>query len=148
MCRMRPATFIATILVILMTSATSVYGYFFNYPRDGQFKKQPARMDVWYYAGDPDWEIKAPDKWQHMMGSYASAELFSTFLDDKLAGGMVFALGLLKEVEDGYREGWSMRDIFMDAAGVGASLLNNDKYSLWCNWDNDNVKLMITFSLK
>jgi len=145
---MRKATVFAAALLILITTTSSAFGYFFNYPRDGQFKQQSIDRDVWYYPGDEDWTIKAPDKWQHMMGSYASAEVFSLVMDDKLAGGVVFALGILKEVEDGYREGWSIRDIFMDAAGVGASLLNNEDYSIWCDWHDDNVKLMISFSLK
>ncbi len=121
---------------------------FFSYPRDGRFKQQPIRTDFWYYNGGSEWTIQAPDKWQHMMGSFASSELLSTVVDDKLAGGIVFGLGLLKEVEDGMREGWSVRDVLMDAAGVGASLVNNEKYKLWCDWKDDYVQLKVSIALK
>lgn len=136
------------ILIILVSLAPRSYGYFFSYPRDGEFKQQSPKHDLWYYAGDSEWTIQAPDKWQHMMGSYASAEVFSLFMDDKLAGGIVLGIGILKEVEDGYREGWSIRDIFMDVAGVGASLFNNDKCRLWCDWNRNAVLLKLTFTLK
>jgi len=144
---MKKAVLISIILMIAMTTQ-SYAGYFFNYPSDGKFKQQSIDYDVWYYEGDPDWTIKAPDKWQHMMGSYVSAEILSLMVDDKLAGGLVFTLGVLKEVEDGYREGWSVRDIFMDALGVGASLLNNDDYKIWCDWDKDTVQLKLSISIK
>lgn len=143
---MKRALIVSILMIILMSSQS--YAYFFNYPRDGSFKQQSIDGDVWFYKGDPDWTIKAPDKWQHMMGSYASAEFLSLIVDDKLAGGLVFTLGILKEVEDGYREGWSIRDIFMDAAGVGASLFNNDRYKVWCDWKDDNVQLKLSISLK
>ena len=133
--------------VILMPNAMAG-GYFFTYPKDGNFKQQPLEHDVWYYKGGTEWTIQAPDKWQHMMGSYASSELLSLFVDDKLAGGLVLGLGILKEVEDGYREGWSVRDVFMDAAGVGASLFNNDEYKVWCDWKSDYIQLKLSVTLK
>ena len=127
-------------------SASAMIG--FAYPRDGHFKQLSVSDDPWYYPGDQNWTIQAPDKWQHMMGSYASTEVFSTLMDHRLAGGLVLGLGILKEIEDGYREGWSPRDIMMDAAGVGASLFNNNKYKFWCDWVDDYVQLKVSVTLK
>jgi len=144
------ATMRTTLAILLMAVILTpqAQGYFFSYPRDGQFKQQEGRSDPWYYKGDANWEIQAPDKWQHMMGSYASSEVFSLFMDNKLAGGIVLSLGVLKEVEDGFREGWSVRDIFMDAVGVGASLINNKKYKLWCDWNRDSIQFKVSITLK
>lgn len=138
----------AIITLILLAATQSVGAFMFSYPRDGQFKRLGASDDPWYYEGDPDWTLRAPDKWQHMMGSYVSAKIFSTIMNENLAGGLVLGLGILKEVEDGYREGWSARDVLMDAAGVGASLLNSQKYKFWCDWKDDYVQLKLSVSLK
>ena len=134
-------------VLILITFSHAYGGYLFSHPSDGRFKQQQNKNDPWCYTG-ADWKFKAPDKWQHMMGSFAGVETFSLFMDDRLAGGLVFGLGILKEVGDGYREGWSIRDIFMDAAGVSASLLNNGKYKIWCDWNDGAVLLKISFSIK
>jgi hypothetical protein len=131
---------------LILTSGA--HAYFFSYPRDGQFKQQALDDDVWYYKGASEWTIQAPDKWQHMMGSYASSKLLGLVVDDRLAGGVVFGLGILKEIEDGFREGWSVRDVFMDAAGVGASLVNNKKYKLWCDWKYDYIQLKVSVTLR
>jgi hypothetical protein len=133
---------------MFITLAPDSHALFFSYPRDGSFKQQSIRDDVWYYNGGSEWTIQAPDKWQHMMGSYASTEVLGIIVDDELAGGIVFGLGLLKEVEDGFREGWSVRDVFMDAAGVGASLLNSEKYKVWCDWKENHVQLKLSIALK
>lgn len=124
-------------------------GILFPHSSDGRFKRLPSKKDPWYYTGT-NWKFTSPDKWQHMMGSLASTEIFSLFMDDRLAGGLVFGLGILKEVGDGYQkgEGWSIRDIFMDAAGVSASLLNNGKYKLWCDWNDGAVLLKISITIK
>ncbi|MFH1891481.1 MAG: hypothetical protein ABIK83_02210 [Candidatus Zixiibacteriota bacterium] len=139
---------VAIITLILLAATQSAGAFMFSYPRDGEFKQLAASQDAWYYEGDPNWTLRAPDKWQHMMGSYVSVEIFSTLMDDNLAGGLVLGLGILKEVEDGYREGWSARDILMDAAGVGASLFNSNKYKFWCDWKDDFLQLKISVTLK
>ncbi len=143
---MRRALFLTVAVTGLMVSSS--HAFLFSYPRDGHFKQQSGTADLWYYRGDANWTVKAPDKWQHMMGSYAGTEVFGLLVDRRLAGGIVFGLGVLKEVEDGFREGWSIRDIMMDAAGVSASLLNSDKCKLWCDWGHDSVQLKISIILK
>ena len=55
-----------------------------SFPSDGKFKMQPIKDDLWYYYDEFHWYIKAPDKWQHMMGSYASTKVFNSVIDDKL----------------------------------------------------------------
>jgi len=145
---MKKSIILIILLAVLPLSDICEAGYLFSHPKGGAFKQQPLDMDVWYYPGDADWSIRAPDKWQHMMGSYASCEVLNLVVDRRLAAGIVFGLGLLKEVEDGYREGWSIRDVMMDAAGVGASLFNNGKYKVWCDWKHDYIQLKLSFTIK
>ncbi len=135
------------VLFLCTTSTAAQAGLISTYPRTGGFKQLPPAHDKWFYVDNERWHIKAPDKWLHMMGSLGAAEFLSTMMDERLAGGIVLGLGVLKEVEDGYREGWSARDLIMDITGVGASLINDRRYLLWCDWEQDAVimKLSITF---
>lgn len=68
-----------------------------GFPADGNFKMQPISTDHWYFYDEIHWYIKAPDKWQHLMGSYASTKIFIRVLDDKLSSATaVFLGGILK----------------------------------------------------
>ena len=49
---------------------------------------------------------------------------------------ITFTLGFFKEVEDGYREGFSRRDLIYDAVGVGAWIL--------VKWISDKCKIKVT----
>ncbi len=142
---MKKVILVVTLLLIVVSTAQA--GLISNYPRTGGFKQLSPSQDKWFYIDHEKWRIKAPDKWLHMMGSFGAAEALSAVMDDRLAGGIVFGLGVLKEVEDGYREGWSARDLLMDLTGVGASLINHERYLLWCDWERDAVlvKLSIAF---
>ena len=78
-----------------------------GFPADGKFKMQPIKSDHWYFYDEIHWYIKAPDKWQHMMGSYASTKIFDRVLNDKLsAATAVFLGGILKELRR-----WSERGL-------------------------------------
>lgn len=101
-----------------------------GFPADGNFKMQPISTDHWYFYDEIHWYIKAPDKWQHLMGSYASTKIFIRVLDDKLSSATaVFLGGILRELDDGLREGWSNRDLLMDALGVTAAALDEPRSS-------------------
>ena len=118
-----------------------------RYPKNGVFKRLPDSKDYWYYVDRNNWEIVAPDKWVHMMGSMSSTALLSQMMNKYAAGALVLSFGIYKEYDDGYREGWSYRDVIMDALGVTASLTANDKYRLLCDYDEDKVLLKFSVTL-
>lgn len=93
-----------------------------NYPRDGKFKQLNPRRDPWCFVDDR-WDITAPDKWQHIMGSYVLQSLLQKKMNKYLAAGLILGGGAYKEfVEDAYREGWSARDLACDVMGVVSAM--------------------------
>ncbi|MGB5105319.1 MAG: hypothetical protein WBP29_09190 [Candidatus Zixiibacteriota bacterium] len=118
-----------------------------KYPKNGVFKRLPDSKDYWYYIDNNNWEIKAPDKWTHMMGSMGSTSVLSRFMNKYAAGALVLAFGLYKEYDDAYREGWSYRDIIADAVGITASLTANDRYRLLCDYDSEKVMLVMSVTV-
>ncbi len=143
-------------LVILGVLAISLFGGLATpesamaskYPKNGVFKRLPDAKDYWYYIDNNNWEIKAPDKWTHMMGSLGSTAVLSQFMNKYAAGALVMTFGLFKEYDDAYREGWSYRDIIADAVGITASLTGNDRYRLLCDYDSEKVMLVMSVTLR
>ena len=119
-----------------------------KYPKDGVFKRLHESKDWWYYVDDINWDIKAPDKWVHMMGSMTSSMLLGRVVNKYAAGALVFAFGVYKEYDDGYREGWSYRDLIADAVGITASLTANKGYRILCAYDSEKVVLLLNFTLR
>lgn len=115
----------------------------FNYPRDGHFKLLSPGNDKWFYIDSENWYFKAPDKWQHYTGNY----FFSKVLKDKI--GVIPTISLLsianiaKEIEDGYREGASIRDLGIGTAGMLAGLFQQN---LICYYDNEKILLVYYFN--
>ncbi|MBD3216706.1 MAG: hypothetical protein GF310_00425 [candidate division Zixibacteria bacterium] len=141
--------FTAIILTVVLTTAdTCAFGKFQTYPKDGHFKQLPGSRDYWYFIDQNNWYIKAPDKFQHMMGCYLFSEVGDQFMDKYLAGAVVFGVGLYKEYDDGMREGWSPRDLLMNTFGVFAGIANTDKYHFWMDWDEGAVILNFSISLR
>ncbi|MEW5995297.1 MAG: hypothetical protein AB1744_13025, partial [Candidatus Zixiibacteriota bacterium] len=123
-------------------ASTSAAG---SYPKQGGFKKLPTHKDKWYQVDNINWYIKAPDKWTHFMGSYALTELTGEIVRDKALAGMItFGLGILKEMDDAYREGWSDRDLYMDFGGVASSLLLPDNWKLLAYYDDRQVMFKLS----
>lgn len=116
---------------------------FFSYPRDGQFKMLSSAEDKWYYIDFDNWYLKSPDKWQHYISNYYS----SMILKDKI--GLIPTISLLtlanvaKEVEDGYREGASYRDLGIGVAGMLAGIFQQD---LICYYDSEKILLVYYFN--
>ena len=136
----------ALLLVIVATFCTQAPVQA-GFPADGKFKMQPSAQDTWYYYDNIHWYITAPDKWQHLMGSYASTKLLNVALNDKLtAAAGVFLAGILKELDDSYREGWSVKDLMMDAIGVSAAALDTKKVRFMGNYTSDRVLLTVNFA--
>jgi hypothetical protein len=119
-----------------------------SYPRDGRFKELSKDKDYWYFIDRNNWLIKAPDKWTHYMGSYTLAEVIHQITDDKRWASIVaLGLGLLKEYDDGYREGWSRRDLLMDFSGVASAMLLPKNVKLLAYYDNTAVTLRLSLTL-
>ncbi len=134
---------IAIGLILLVASSASAG----KYPKNGVFKRLPDSRDQWFYVDKNNWEIEAPDKWTHMMGSMGSTAALSRFMNKYAAGALVMTFGLYKEYDDAYREGWSYRDIIMDALGVTASMTANDRYRILCDYESDRVMLRLSVTL-
>ncbi len=136
---------LSLIAVLVLLSAISASAG--NYPKNGVFKRLPDNRDQWFYVDKNNWAIEAPDKWTHMMGSMGSTTALSQFMNKYAAGALVLTFGLYKEYDDAYREGWSYRDIIMDALGVTASLTANDQYRILCDYESDRVMLRLSVTL-
>ena len=117
-----------------------------NYPKDGRFKQLHPHSDSWFYT-DQRWDIKAPDKWQHFTGAYISQKILSKSCNKYLSGAILLSLGILKEWEDGYREGWSARDIFVDILGIASGLIESKKCRILCLYDQEEITLNLYLSL-
>ena len=116
-----------------------------SYPRDGRFKQLDSDSDPWYYVDHQNWYIKAPDKWTHYMGTYALTEITHQIVRDKtLAGVFALGMGLLKEVDDGYREGWSRRDLLVDVGGVASSMFLPSNMKLLAYYDDSSVMFKLS----
>lgn len=119
-----------------------------GFPANGKFKMQPIAEDRWYYYDDHHWYIKAPDKWQHLMGSYASTKVLQVALEDDLsAAAAVLIGGVLKEVDDAMREGWSVRDLMMDLLGVSAAVLDTPGVRFLGAYDHDRFLFTLNIRL-
>ena len=117
-----------------------------SYPRDGSFKELSFSRDPWYFVDTQNWYIKAPDKWVHFMGSYALTEVTSKVVGENIWAGIIsFGLGLVKEYDDGYREGWSRRDIYMDFGGMASSLILPDNMRLLAYYDDTALIFKVSF---
>lgn len=138
---------IAILIMMLFSPALMAFGKFQDYPKDGKFKQIPSSKDYWYFFDNNNWYIKAPDKFQHMMGSYALTRVGSLMMDEYTSAAIVLGLGLYKEYDDGLREGWSPRDLLMDAFGVVAGVANNEKYKLWMDWNGGAIILKFSITL-
>ena len=145
MSKLLPGLLIPALVFMLMPSEAAVAK---SFPRDGRLKQLPFYKDQWYFIDNGNWYIKAPDKWTHFMGSYALTEVTHSVVKDKLwAGAISFGLGLVKEFDDAWREGWSRRDIYMDFGGVASSVLMPENVRLLAYYDNSAVMFKVSLIL-
>jgi len=100
------------------TTASAQY-FLFKQPRHGGFKIKP--NDQFDFSNI-----------QHFTGSGILATGFYHILQDRgmahpklLAGLLATGVGLLKEFEDGYREGFGMKDVLSNEFGIATFLLAN-----------------------
>jgi hypothetical protein len=123
-------------LIALIIYSTSYGNPFFSHPRDGVFKFVSGGQDPWYYLNPTQLAFQTPDKWQHYMGNFLFASP-SEKLIGKWPTIILFAsLNVLKEVEDGYREGASVRDLGVGIAGMLSSISGR---KMLCTFDEDKI---------
>ena len=114
-------------------------GVLFNYPRDGKFKMLPPVNDRWYYVDYKNWAIKCPDKWQHYIGNYVAASLLKKHQGTLKTVTLLTAANTIKEIEDGFREGASLRDFAIGTLGL---LAGTFKPNLFCEYDSEKILLV------
>jgi hypothetical protein len=136
------------LVALLVFFAWSNLAFGWNYPRDGKFKQLSPQNDPWFFVDEAHWDIKAPDKWQHFTGFYASQKLLSKHMNKYLSGLLLFSIGVYKEYEDAYREGWSARDLAVDALGIVSAMYDRPSARVLCNYDQEKITLNLVFALK
>ena len=134
-------------LIVLLLAIPSL-SHAWNYPRDGRFKQIASQNDPWFFVDEEHWDIKAPDKWQHFTGCYASQKLLSKHTNKYLSGLLILSVGLYKEYEDAYREGWSARDLAVDALGILAAMYDRPGAKVLCTYDQEKIMLNLVFPFK
>ena len=119
-----------------------------NYPRDGRFKQIASQNDPWFYVDEELWDIKAPDKWQHFTGCYLTQKLLSKGMNKYLSALLIFSLGVAKEYEDAYREGWSPRDLAVNSLGIISAMYDKPEAKIFCTYDQEKILLNLVFTMK
>ena len=142
---MKLKTLVLTILFLLVANAIC---YAWNYPRDGKFKQLSPHNDSWFFVDEEHWDIKAPDKWQHFTGFYVTQKFLSKYMNKYVSAVLAFSLGVAKEYEDGYREGWSARDLAANTLGILSAMYDKPNAKVLCTYDQEKVMLNLFFSLR
>lgn len=136
---------IFSILFLLLSSTMS---HAWNYPRDGRFKQLAPGNDPWFFVDYQNWDIKNPDKWQHFTGCYISQKLLSKHMNKYLSALLIMSVGLYREYEDAYREGWSARDVSVDFLGIVSALYDQPNTRVICTYNQEKILLNLVFPLK
>ena len=135
----------AAFIFVLLTFSSVEAAFWSNYPRDGHFKQLQAKADPWFYVDDQRWAIKNPDKWQHFSGCYLSQKLLQKKFGKLKAFLLTETIGVLKEIDDGYREGWSPRDLIADNLGILGALISGEKIKFTGSYDSEKVLVRVHF---
>ncbi len=138
---LRPSFKLLTLTIFLppfLTTGTEA-DFWSKYPKDGKFNQLPSKADMWYYLDDQRWLIRAPDKWQHFIGCYLSQKLLQQKLGKWKAFLVTEGLGTLKEIDDGYREGWSPRDLIFNNLGILGALVSGERFKFIGSYDPEKV---------
>ena len=97
-----------------------------------------------------DWEEEPWDNSsiQHFLGCFMLTGILDTFMEDHHAAILTFGIGILKEVEDGFREGLSVKDIIANTAGVFLYMIVRDTHidkRLKIKRMNNSIQLVYCF---
>jgi hypothetical protein len=138
----------SSLLLVVILLVVPSLSHAWNYPRDGKFKQLHPHKDSWFFVDEENWDIKAPDKWQHFTGSYASQKLLSMHVNKYVSALVLFSFGVVKEYEDAYREGWSARDLAADALGILAAMYDKPNTKVLCTYDQERIMLNLFLPLR
>ncbi len=132
------------LILTFFISSSSFGGIFFSHPRDGQFKFVTPKDDLWYYVNSNQIAFQSPDKWQHYMGNFLLARPVESVIGRWPTIALFTSANVLKEVEDGYREGLSVRDL---GVGIGGMFLALTRQKLVCIFDEDKILFRYSVSI-
>jgi hypothetical protein len=89
-------------------------------------------------------DFQTPDKWQHYMGNYLLASPAKNLIGRWPTIVLFTSLNILKEIEDGYREGASIRDVGVGIAGMLSSISGR---KMICTFDEEKIVFKYFISL-
>ena len=141
--KLKPLFFL---IALLLTTPT--WSFAWNYPRDGKFKQLHPHRDGWFFVDEESWDIKAPDKWQHFTACYITQKLLSTRINKYVSAMLIFSLGVAKEYEDAYREGWSARDLAVNSLGIVSAMYDQPDAKVLCTYDQEEIMLNLVFPFR
>ncbi len=124
------------IILFAVRAEAGVKKILFSYPRDGNFKFLNSSKDHWYSANNNYWTTSIPDKYQHYMLNYGAASYLERNLDKISIIAILSGLNTMKELEDGFREGASVRDLAVGSLGMLAGLYTKN---MICVYDSDSI---------
>jgi hypothetical protein len=137
---MRKVLFLTIVFTLIYSKAQAGSPLsLFSYPYKGHFTFQAPRRDPWYYVEHNG----SPDKWEHFMYNCASAAILKKRIGTTKTILVMCSLDLIKEYCDGYREGFSTRDMSMNVLGMLSGLLNK---KLLCEYDITQQKITLQYS--
>jgi len=136
------------VLILLFCScATHQKNFIFTHPSKGYFSFQPPNKDPWYWVPYNEYlnAYEPPEKWCHYMGPYSGALLLNKKIGKFRTATLLLSITFIGEFNDGYREGWSVRDTFMELLGISAGLFNQ---KLICTWNQSREEIRWTYYRK
>ena len=136
------------ILVLVASFVSLEASPWSGFPRDGRFKKLATKADPWFFVDDEHWPIRAPDKWQHFSGCYLTQRLLQGKIGKTKAFLLTESIGILKELDDAYREGWSLRDLIFNNLGIFSAMTSSEKIKFTCSYDSEKLLFQIHFLLR
>jgi hypothetical protein len=139
-----PGIVIFVSLFLIMAAPQAEAGFLFSHSRQNAFKFTTARQDPWFYCDHNEYLIQSPDKWQHYMSNYLFYRPTEKIIGRWQAVALFTSLDVIKEIEDGYREGASIRDFTADILGMLAAMAGQ---KLVCTYNNERVILKYNFSI-
>lgn len=129
--------YLSTILI-----SSFLVGSLFDHPSPlaAGFKFQPPAQDAWYYED----MAGMPDKFEHYTASYVGYRLLEKRLSPDVCIIVLGTVGVLKEMADGFREGFSVRDMAANLLGILAA---RQRLRLICYYENQVIGLRYYFQV-
>jgi len=135
---------ISLLLLLVLVNVAEAW----KYPKDGRFKQLNPKRDSWYYIDYNNWDLPMPDKWQHYYGNAIVQMLGGRFIGKNKTALVLITFTVLNEIDDGYREGYSLRDLGCSLAGIitGYTELKEHFYMTYSEQEK-YIKLYLVFKI-